>query len=622
MTTASRHGGGRLRLFRLFLLGATPPLVLFGAFLLPDLFGLLPEPIRKKPVELSAVAILAAYLLACALARFKHGRAGGVDGLARALGCVDAVCGAMLERWLAVAFLGIAVLGLLTWLPHYPFWPWCRDADTYAEMAQEWDCGLLPYRDIRAFNFPGHMYAHWIIGKLFGWGHTGIFYALDAAALLLLGSLLIVWSRRSLGFVLPGMAAYLIFLAYYLSIDFQIVAQRDWHASLCGILGLLILQVWPGRRSRLLSAVLAAVGFVIRPHIVLFFPALVAAATSGDATEAESPPACGTRAAVRRAIMPLLEWLGMFAGSVIVAFLPLELAGVLRDFIHGLTILRPGGPYSDASSARSVQIVWDEMSQPRNSALACALCAMVFGSRDRATKAMAGTWLLAQGAAMIYRPIHPQDHGYLQTPLALVGAVGWAIPIAWIVQTVAAEPRRRCMRFPAVLAILLIVYSAVPSISTANCSLAISIDAIRAAVRGGWPKVPPGAWSWYAYGRSRYSWGGYCQLLAYLRERTDQDTIVANVLRRPPFPSVNGATGRRSPFRVESGVPWVYTVAEDLDESFARELEHEGKNSIVIWSPTETPQVPRLALERTIAVIQTRYAPEARFDSFEVWRRK
>jgi hypothetical protein len=235
---------------------------------------------------------------------------------------------------------------------------------------------------------------------------------------------------------------------------------------------------------------------------------------------------------------------------------------------------------------------------------------------------MACTWLLALVAAVVYRPIHPRDHGYLQTPLALVNAVAWAIPIAWIVRTVAANPSRRLAHFPALLAILLIVYTAVPAISDSNCSVTISIDSMRAAVNGGWPKVPPGAWSWYVYGRSPYTWDGYCQLLQYIREKTSTETIVANVLRRPPFPPVNGAAGRRSPFRVESGVPWVYTVAEDLDESFARDLEKQGTNSIVVWSPSETPQEPRLALERLVAVIKHRYAPQARFDTYEVWRRR
>ncbi len=118
-----------------------------------------------------------------------------------------------------------------------------------------------------------------------------------------------------------------------------------------------------------------------------------------------------------------------------------------------------------------------------------------------------------------------------------------------------------------------------------------------------------------------YSWDGYCRLLKYVREKTGPETIVANVLKAYPFPAVNGATGRRSPFRVESGVAWMYVVAEDLDGSFARDLERLGRNSIVVWSPAEIADERRLPLERLTAVIKHRYAPEARFGRFEVWRR-
>jgi hypothetical protein len=97
---------------------------------------------------------------------------------------------------------------------------------------------------------------------------------------------------------------------------------------------------------------------------------------------------------------------------------------------------------------------------------------------------------------------------------------------------------------------------------------------------------------------------------------------VANVLKNPPFPAVNGTTGRRSPFRVESGVAWMWVVAEDLDEPFALELERLGPNSIVVWSPAEIDEQPRLSLKRLTGVITDRYAPEARFGRFEVWRRK
>ena len=262
------------------------------------------------------------------------------------------------------------------------------------------------------------------------------------------------------------------------------------------------------------------------------------------------------------------------------------------------------------------------MRQPKISALGIGLLLLSM-SRDRDLKVMARTWLLALLGVLVYRPIHPVDHGYLKTPLALVGAVAWAIPIAWIVRATTAQRRiGGSTLLPGVLAILLIVYESIPTQFPGNCSIRTSIDSILAAPTGGRPEMPPGEGVWYRRERSYYSWDGYCRLLEYVREKTGPRTIVANVLKNPPFPAVNGATGRRSPFRVESGVARMWVVAEDLDESFARELEGVGCDSVVVWAPVEIDEQPRLPLKRLTSVIIDRYAPEARFGRIEVWRRK
>ena len=72
------------------------------------------------------------------------------------------------------------------------------------------------------------------------------------------------------------------FLTFYLNLDYQTVAERDWHASLCVVLGLLMLQAWPGRTSRIVSALLAAIALTIRPHVLLFLPAFCRGDRRGD----------------------------------------------------------------------------------------------------------------------------------------------------------------------------------------------------------------------------------------------------------------------------------------------------------------------------------------------------
>jgi hypothetical protein len=247
---------------------------------------------------------------------------------------------------------------------------------------------------------------------------------------------------------------------------------------------------------------------------------------------------------------------------------------------------------------------------------------LAVSSADRDLRVTARTWLLALAGALVYRPIHPRDHGYLMTPLELVDAVAWAIPIAWIVRAATRDRRIGFALLPGLIAIVLIVYESTPMRFPRNCSLHLSIDSLRAAATGGWPKVPTGAWLWYGSSRSNYSWDSYCHLLKYIRENTAPTTIVANALKNLPFPSANGAVGRRSPFRVESGIPWMWVVAEDLDQAFASELEQLGCDSIVLFSPDETEGHASLPLGRLTAVILDRYAPEARFGNIEVWRRK
>ncbi len=94
---------------------------------------------------------------------------------------MDAFSDAALSGGLTIVAAGVCLAFLSTWLPHYLLWPWARDPDTFATLAQSWDAGIRPYRDIRGYNFPGAIYLFWVLGKLFGWGRTWTFYAFDAA---------------------------------------------------------------------------------------------------------------------------------------------------------------------------------------------------------------------------------------------------------------------------------------------------------------------------------------------------------------------------------------------------------------------------------------------------------
>src|SRR5829696_4087713 len=116
----------------------------------------------------------------------------------------DLDAGERLAAWalrgpLTAALCGLCAFQLSTWIPHYLTWPFWADHDVFATIAQGWDDGRLPYRDLYCNNFPGTVYLFWALGKAFGWGRTLPFYAVDAALVVALGALLIGWSRRRLG---------------------------------------------------------------------------------------------------------------------------------------------------------------------------------------------------------------------------------------------------------------------------------------------------------------------------------------------------------------------------------------------------------------------------------------
>ncbi|WP_337176598.1 hypothetical protein [Paludisphaera sp.] len=598
-----------MNLLRIIGLATGVTAAVFAVMLAPDVGRrFLPRTMQEHPVEWAAGALLLGRLAAGAWGRRRDG-----GRVSRVVERIDAGAGWMLRRGLLPALSAWAVVRLAAWLPHYPFWPWCHDVDNYATFAMHWDVGELPYRDFRAFNFPGHIYLHWALGKLFGWGRPGLVYVVDAAALLTLGGAVVGWSRRRLGSALPGVFSYFVFLAAYLDMHIELVAQRDWHAALGMTLALLTLQALPGRAGRWLSALLAAAAFTVRPQAVLLLPALAVVVLQGGGRERSRGPRAG---AAR-----LAEWACAFALFVVAGFAPLMIAGVMGDFVRGLRVVSVGGPYSTFTPSRALDLLWEQLARPTTIPLFLALAAL---SLRGPLKGESRAWLAAMLGVLAYRPLSPVPHDYLRTPLILVEAVAWAVPVAWCLRAATAPaPLAHAGRraFLGLFALTLLLYESVPTREPYNCSFPAVVDAVGAAARGGWPDVPPGAWVWFSRSRGAiYPWHDYQRLLEYLRENTGPDTIVANVLRNMPLPPVNGPVGRRSPFRVEAGITWMWMIDEDLDERFARELREAGPDSVVVWVPGE--EQPRLPLERLIQTIREEYEPEARFGPLEVWRRK
>ena len=248
--------------------------------------------------------------------------------------------------WLIQAPLTLGVLGIIgfqlaTWAPHYLNWPWFSDHDVFATLAQGWSEGRLPYRDLAGNNFPGTVYLFWVLGKLFGWGNTVAFYAVDAGFVLMLGAVMLAWSRRRFGQILPGAIGYATFLTYYLSLDFTRAAQRDWHGPFFVMIGILAADGWPGRVTRIVSALAAAIGFAFRPQVVLLFPALALAVAQGAWSETDDRDKAPARTA--RAV---LLWGVLLAGFLALAFAPIVASGLGEDFLRGVKLTFYGSRYN------------------------------------------------------------------------------------------------------------------------------------------------------------------------------------------------------------------------------------------------------------------------------------
>lgn len=175
----------------------------------------------------------------------------------------------------------------------------------------------------------------------------------------------------------------------------------------------------------------------------------------------------------------------------------------------------------------------------------------------------------------------------------------------------------------ALLAVVAIAWAVMPNIPPYS-SVSDSLLAFRALVHGEESLPPPlGSLGWLRStdgDGSGYRWSDYRDALSYLRGHTHPQTPVANVLRRFPFPSVNGPSGRLSPFRAESGICWMWSVNEDLDAEFAESLL-QATDSVVIWAPNGMGVESRMRLPRVVGVIRRFYRPEARAGRIEIWRR-
>lgn len=506
----------------------------------------------------------------------------------------------------AIALLCVAQLA--TWIPHYLTWPWFADHDVFATLAQGWDAGLMPYRDLAGNNFPGTVYLFWVLGRAFGWGRTVPFYAVDAGLVCSLGVAMILWSRRRFARILPGLVGYATFLSYYLALDYSRAGQRDWHGPLLMVMGLMAAECGSGWGGRIVSALLAALALSFRPQVVLLVPAMMLAVARPGTEPGRS------RWEPAKAV---LAWGLAFGLFTALAFVPLVEAGIVEDFLRGVRLTMYGSRYNQVGPSLFFrQMVLQAMTFKFVIVPVAILALATPTPTDLSTRLSVRIWLVALAGAFLYKPLSPVPYPYLTHALVLV----WSMNVAVLTHlTLLPKLATPAVRLVVVLLTLGLSVDARPEF----CSVQRSLLALKDLARGIDPVEPPLGYLELPVDLEAvpYPWRDYRATLEHLRRGSRPEVRVANLLR--VVPALTGPTARLPALPAES-LAWLLVKPDD-EAAFVKALERAG-DSVVVWSPREalTPEWMRLAsvIRRFAPVIRRLYEPKARFGMIEVWRRK
>jgi hypothetical protein len=510
-------------------------------------------------------------------------------------------------RLTLVAALWCLVL-LAGWLPNYLNWPWYSDHDHFASTAQLWEAGKLPFRDVFCFQFPGEIYLFWAIGKVFGWGNTIAFYAVDAAMVLGFGAILAAWSRREFGRILPGLIGFLSFLFYYSNQNFRVAGQRDWHATFFSISALLAPMLWRGRGGRLLSAVAFGVALIFRPQSVCFAPAI---ALSLD---------CGARQPGERwtvTALALVEYSVAVAATVTLGFLPLIRAGLIGDFLR--TLKQMG---SNASGYRP-----STHSEPADRLIRMAIIApgliyvpillALLWRRDREFKRVCRVVLTAMTLSCFYTLMSPRDHAYFQIPVIAAVSLGMTCLASLIL-------RARGTSQLSLVAMLLCILAAAPRLpdhnllkppneiffSFQNPTLYTYPDALLHLRFRTLPVRTPTGFL------DHYPWDDIRAVITYLRRDVPMSTPVANFLL-DTYSSIPSMSGHLP--AIPSDNYGLLVSPEWIEKDIAAIAAADP--CLVIWNP-RTMVVENPSFSGLEAAIRADFEPSKKFGEIEVWRRK
>jgi hypothetical protein len=511
-----------------------------------------------------------------------------------------------LSALVAIALIGLAGLQFALWLVQYLTWPWWADHDVFATMAQAWSAGQRPYRDLVSNNFPGAIYEFWVVGKLAGWGNVVAYNAFDAVLLAVLGMGTLVWSQRRFASLLPGAVTLYALGAYYFDLDFSLVAQRDWHAGLFVALAMIVLEVMPGALGPLVSALLTAIGFSIRPQVLMFVPGLVWGAWTASSSDLVTLTGGFRRSAV---------WLAGLGVAIVLVFSPLLYEGLVRDLAQGVAAVIPGTSYYVPRGYQLWTVALRLGAQARVWALFPAL-AVLWPVVNRRTRRSVINWLLLLAGSLAYLAITPFVFPYVYHPFWLL----WAFLLGVLTAMVRQEALERSWSWRAAAVVLfgLAMVLDVGDFPSA-CRKSLVKPALRALrAHQAVAAAPVGYTHRYGTTVNLPPWTDYQAALAYLRSELGPSTRVANALKGI---AINGPTGRLPAFPAES-VTWLFAVRPTDEERFIATIR-ACPDSVVVWDPDDTgaTSVP-LRFPTLATAIRNLYEPSKTFGPVAVWKRK
>lgn len=503
----------------------------------------------------------------------------------------------------------VTSLMFISWAPHYLFWPMWMDNEHFSLSAHFWDSGIRPYRDTYDFNFPGPIYFFWTIGKCFGWDNPMMVNLMDVAVLLSLITLLIIWSQKNFKTLVPGLFSSALIFRYYMSLNFGLVMQRDWHVFFLGASSLIVTQTLHSRLKWIIAGALLAMAFTIRPHAVLFLPAVIASVFT------ESADSINKRNNLVSLIISGLT-------GLLIAWSPLLISGIFDDFLAQLLQELFHGHYTDHKKPPLYRILGDELN--RNVAFTALTCLAFIVLNARQHQNAVKTWppwAVAFISLLYYKPLSPVMHDYTEIPFELLSCCVLGLFLGLSISENQLNAKKMRFLLVATLIWIRFYFPGWPVMANFNASL-MAAGSLAHGTQLHFS--PPGCMDSLPDPGKRlgkFRWADYQDLLRYIREQTSSETRVVNFILYDPFPTLNAPTGRLTLWPCGEGVLWLSWVDPSLEQEFANRLKGDEPTIVILRDEIEG-WPPRNRFPKIERTIRQRFEFRTRFGDFQVWARK